>query len=313
MRTWRVGTFSMGASLLFLGIFLLVSRIFGYSLMNIMMAWWPTLLVVLGLEILLFLILTKQEKPYLKYDFLSILFVGLLGTAGIGFAVLSSTGLIEKVEETLSRQEKTLDLPGFSQNVEGEISRVVVETENFPITIEGTTEREISIFGKYRAHLGKNEVLVEDVEDYLSVQKKGDSLYVSIKGLPSETGPFEQYTSLDVTLLVPNDLKLEVAANENEVTMKPRTLQNDWSIDRASSVAVHLQENSDINLSAVGVQELNSTGHEWQVSSPENQESAGDPAKEYTEPNKNGSLKMGEGTHRLNIMNTYSVSLNSLP
>ena len=29
MRTWRVGTFSMGASLLFLGIFLLLSQLFG--------------------------------------------------------------------------------------------------------------------------------------------------------------------------------------------------------------------------------------------------------------------------------------------
>ncbi|PLR75665.1 hypothetical protein CU633_19740 [Bacillus sp. V3-13] len=313
MRTWRVGTFSMGASLLFLGIFLLVSSIFGYGLMNIMMAWWPALLIVLGLEILLFLILSRQEKPFLKYDFLSIVFVGLLGTAGIGFAVLSSTGLIEKVEETLNRQEKTLDLPGFSQNAEGEINRVVVETENFPITIEGTTEREISIFGTYRAYLGKDEVLVEDVEDYLSVQQKGDSLYLSVNGLPSEAGPFNQYASLDVTLLVPNDLKLEVAANENEVTMKPRTLQNDWSIDHASSVAVHLQENSDINLTAIGVQELNSTGHNWQVSDPKKQESEGQPTGEYTESKQNASLKVGEGTHRLDIMNTYSVSFNSLP
>jgi hypothetical protein len=114
MRTWRVGTFSMGVSLVFLGLFLFLSRNLGYDLIHVMTAWWPILLVVLGIEILLYFVLSKQEKPVLKYDFLSIFFVGLLGTAGIVLAILSSSGLIGKVEEVMARKELSFELPNFS-------------------------------------------------------------------------------------------------------------------------------------------------------------------------------------------------------
>ena len=113
MRTWRVGTFSMGASLLFLGLFLFFSKFLGLDLVQVMTAWWPLLLVVLGIEILLYLFLSRQEKPVLKYDFLSIFFVGVLGTAGILFAILSTTGIMGKVEDVMAREERSFELPAF--------------------------------------------------------------------------------------------------------------------------------------------------------------------------------------------------------
>ena len=67
MRTWRVGTISMGASLLLLGVFLLLSQIVGWDLTRVMISWWPIILVVLGIEILVYLLLSKSEKPVLKY------------------------------------------------------------------------------------------------------------------------------------------------------------------------------------------------------------------------------------------------------
>src|SRR3954451_19770477 len=137
MRTWRVGTFSMGASLLFLGIFLLLSQLFGLDITRVMIAWWPVILVVLGVEILVFLFLFRKEKSFLKYDFLSILFVGILGTLGIGFALFSSTGMFEKIDDWLNHEEQTMDLPVFEHQLEGDVKRVVVDTGSSPLTIEG--------------------------------------------------------------------------------------------------------------------------------------------------------------------------------
>ena len=82
-----------------------------------MIAWWPVILVVLGIEILVFLFLSRQEKPFLKYDFLSIFFVGVIGTVGIGFSLLSSTGILEKMDDWLNREERTMDLPVFAHPV----------------------------------------------------------------------------------------------------------------------------------------------------------------------------------------------------
>ncbi|NRD77721.1 hypothetical protein HPT25_09715 [Bacillus sp. BRMEA1] len=89
MRIWRVGTFSMGALLVLLGLLLFLSKFFELSIVQVMTAWWPILLIVLGIEILLYLFWSRQENPVLRYDILSIFFVGLLGTMGIVFAFLS--------------------------------------------------------------------------------------------------------------------------------------------------------------------------------------------------------------------------------
>ncbi|MBP2240923.1 hypothetical protein J2Z40_001483 [Cytobacillus eiseniae] len=311
MRTWRVGTFSMGASLLFLGIFLLLSQFFGMNLMQIMISWWPILLIVLGIEILLFLFLSKQEKPFLKYDFLSIFFVGVLGTIGIGFAVLSSTGIFDKVDDVLNREERTIDLPSFEHQINNDIKRVVINTDRNPLTIEGTTSKEISLFGTYRALVGPKEQLVTKAEEYVLIQEKGDTLYIQVKGLPSETvGPFDRYSSLSATILIPNDIKLEVNGNDNSIILKPRSLMSDWTIDQASDVAVQLQNTSDVKITATDIRNIDGNRNDWAITEEteaSSQEMYGDRPEI-----KQAIFKTGQGKHHLQIMNSYQLNVSTV-
>src|SRR4051812_33308619 len=96
--SWRVGTFSMGGSLLLLGIFLLLSQLIGIDFAHMLISWWPIIFVVLGLEILLYLFFAKRDNPVLRYDFLSIFFVGIIGMMGIGFTFLSTSGLLDLID-----------------------------------------------------------------------------------------------------------------------------------------------------------------------------------------------------------------------
>lgn len=77
MRTWRVGTFSMGLSIISLGCFLLFSVIQGTKVLDSLTAWWPVLLIILGVEILLYLLFSKKEQSFIKYDIFSIFFIGV--------------------------------------------------------------------------------------------------------------------------------------------------------------------------------------------------------------------------------------------
>ncbi|WP_102272859.1 LiaI-LiaF-like domain-containing protein [Cytobacillus massiliigabonensis] len=308
MRTWRVGTFSMGASLLFLGIFLLLSQFFSMDLMHVMISWWPIILVVLGIEILLFLFLSRQEKPFLKYDFLSIFFVGILGTIGIGFAILSSTGIMDKMDDVLNREERTMDLPALEKQLSKGVQRVVIDTGHYPLTIEGTPTKEVTMFGTYRALLGKKEKLLSNAEEYVSIQEKGDTLYVKVKGLPSETaGPFDRYAEMSATLLIPNDVKLEVNGNDNIITLKPRTLTSDWTIDQASNLSVQLQNSSDVKVTATGVQEFEGNREMWKMTEEKQGEHP------YEEPViKLATFQTGKGNHSLTITNSYQLSFSTV-
>jgi hypothetical protein len=307
MRVWRVGTFSMGASLLFLGLILLFSRLLGLELYQVMISWWPIILVVLGIEILVYLLLSKQEKPMLKYDFLSIFFIGILGMVGIGFAVLSSTGIMEKVSDILERQEQTVELPPYSQKMDETIKRIVVKTEHYPITIEGTPSKEVSMFGTYRTVLRENEKLIKQPEDFLSVNQTGDTLYVDVKGLPSQVGPFDFYATVSATLLVPSDVKLEVIGQGNNIRLKPRMLLSDWSVESASEVTVNVDKDQDLTVSATEVQEVTGQDGIWKIT-----EKTPKIEGEFAEgPSgvKSATYQSGKGTHQIQILNAYRVSL----
>lgn len=305
MRIWRVGTFSMGASLLFLGIILLFSQVLELKLYQVLISWWPIILVVLGIEILVYLVLSKQEKPFLKYDILSIFFVGILGMVGIGFAILSTTGIMEKVSEVLERKEQTLDLPAFSQTLDGSITRIVVKTEHQPITIEGITSKKVSMIGTYRANLLENEKLVKQPEEILSVKQVGDTFFIEVKELPRDSGPFDSYSSVSATLLIPSDLKLEVIGRENNIHLKPRTLLSDWNIENVSAVSLHVEKEDDLSVSVTGVQEVLGQEEGWKISEQEGQNQTG-----YNRV-KSATYQSGKGTYNIRMQNVYSIRLNT--
>jgi hypothetical protein len=307
MRIWRVGTFSMGASLLFLGLILLFSQVLNLKLHKVLTSWWPIILVVLGVEILVYLVLSKQEKPFLKYDFLSIFFVGILGMVGIGFAILSTTGILEKVTEVLERREQTLDLPTFTQTLDESIKRIVIKTEHQPITIEGTPSKEVSMIGTYRANLLESEKLVDQAEDILHIKQIGDTIFIEMKELPRENGPFDSFSSVSATLLIPSDIKLEVIGRDNNIRLKPRLLLSDWSIEDASAVSLQVEKDYDLSVSVRGVQEVLGQQGQWKM----------DEQKDQTDNNdgsygkKSATYQSGKGTHNIRIQDVYSISLNT--
>ncbi|MFD2446615.1 hypothetical protein ACFSO7_21990 [Bacillus sp. CGMCC 1.16607] len=310
MRVWRVGTFSMGASLLFLGVILLFSQFFNLKLYKMMIAWWPAILVVLGIEILVFLFFNKHEKPFLKYDFLSIFFVGVIGMIGIGFVLLSSTGLMEKVTDVMESQEQTMELPPFIQKVDAEIKRIVVKTEQYPITIEATPNKEVSMFGTYRTVMRENEKLINQSTDFLHVQQNGDTLYIEMKDLPSQTGPFDYYATVSATLLVPSNVKLEVIGRNNNIRLQPRTLLSDWSIENASEVSLHVEEDDDLTVKAESVQQIIGQEGLWKIT--EQKSEVQNELENGSSDLKSAVYQSGKGTHHISIFDTYQVEINKV-
>lgn len=302
MRTWRVGTFSMGASLIFLGLFLFFSKFLGLNLADVLMAWWPVLLVVLGVEILVYLFLSRQEQPILKYDFLSIFFVGLIGTTGIIFAVLSSAGVMGKVEEVMAKEVRSYDLPAFSYKTDDSIKRVVVRSVGYDMTVEATEDKAVSMFGTYRVETAKKTALLKNADDIVTANQKGDTLYLNFKMLPDEMGPFNSQGIVAATILVPNDVKLEVVGNNDSLSLKPRTLVNDWNIESSSAVTVDVMKNSNMTVKTVGADQL--SGKEWKITEePKGEElDAAGP--------KNAVYQSGDGKYLIHISNAYEVKLN---
>ena len=314
MRTWRVGTISMGISLLFLGVFLLLSQFAGFNMSQILISWWPIILIVLGVEILAYLYVSRKEKPFLKYDLLSIFFIGIIGSAGILFALLSSTGVLGAIEKSFVKEMRTFDLPVYKETVGETIKRVVLHTNEYPVTVEAASGREVSVFGIYTAIMDeKGKKPVEQVNDYLHSEKNGDTLYLQIKQLPKETTFISDHVAeLNATVLVPENVKLEITGDWSPLQLKPRGLANDWFVEKGEHISLVLEDDSDIHVTASNVEGLTGNGVKWNIQedSSGTLEEGHDAAVE-TIRKLSGSFKAGEGTHTIHIGDSFEVNVKT--
>ena len=305
MRTWRVGTISMGISLVGLGLVLLVSQIADMNLTTILLSWWPLLFIILGAEILFYIYFSRKESSFVKYDILSILFVGLLGTTGIVLILLTSSGLMDQVKAAVNSEEKTVNLPGFNQKAGKGIQRVVLDPGPYPLTIESGKGEEVSIFGTYGERVMKDDdSLLNKAEDYLLVERNGDTLYISFKDLPIQNGLLNSGTmNLKATLIIPAELAVEIDGQSTDLVLKPRKLLNDWSVKDSGNLSVFLQDKSDVKIDARGVEELEGPENGWKMTEVKEETSEEGAVK------KNGIFNIGKGKHTLTVTDTFNVNV----
>ena len=160
------------------------------------------------------------------------------------------------------------------------------------------------MFGTYRVQTAKKAKLLENADDLISANQKGDTLYLNMKSLPNDIGMFNAYGETAATLLVPNHVKLEVIGNGNPLNLKPRSLENDWNIESVSSIVVDVAENSNLKVDAVGAQEVRGKEGDWKV--------AKEKADDGTDNGrKNAVYQSGEGKYHITIANAYEISLNT--
>lgn len=305
MRTWRVGTFSMGASLLFLGVFLLLTNILRWDMTTVMISWWPVIFIILGVEVLLYIYFSKQESPYVKYDILSIFFIGIIGIVGIGLTLLQTTGLIEEAVQAMNTETRSLDLPKVEKSIGEEVKRVVVDTNGNGLSIETSPNKQMNLFGTYQVQMTKKEPLFKAATDYLLTETKGDTLYITFKNLP-DYSHYDRVNSLSATLIVPQDIKLEVNASGSSLSLKPREFLSNWVVTAASDIDILTTEQANMAIDAQNIQELH--GKNW------NLYPGGAVVNEEVDSSRSwGTYTLGEGTQLIKIFDAYSVKVHTLP
>lgn len=88
MKGWRVGTLSMGVLLILVGALLLYGQLSGVSTIELIFNWWPVVLILLGIEVLTYVYLSRSEQPNVKYDGFSIfIIIFIIGTTLFAYGI----------------------------------------------------------------------------------------------------------------------------------------------------------------------------------------------------------------------------------
>lgn len=314
MRKWRVGTISMGVSLIFLGIILFLSQVKGFEMIDMAIVWWPLILIVLGVEITAYVFLSKNENPVVKYDILSILFVGILGMVGIGFMILTTSGIMNEVRNVVKAEERTIDIPSVEVQVAKEIERIVIQSD-IQLTVEGVATNEVNLFGTYRQTQARDEQDELEETDVLTTRTVGNTMYVTVKKLSTKQGLFQYYPQLDATLVVPNDVQVEIRGNNQSLDLYPGTIKNDWTVQSSSTVSVYLPQQADLLLTAKMNKNNIDPKTKWDTLESVAEENSALPEEERTyhgNETYKGTMKIGEGAYRLDIMNSEHVTVQKV-
>ncbi len=93
----RVGTLTLGAFLIITGVLFLINQFTNLISYRLLLALWPSVLILLGIEILFFCFFNKEER--LRYDGGAIFIIILLSffaltMAGIEFFILHAETLL---------------------------------------------------------------------------------------------------------------------------------------------------------------------------------------------------------------------------
>lgn len=101
MKNKRVGTISMAIVLIVFGALIFISQISGTSALELSLKLWPLMLILLGLEILYYRFIFKNEDINIKYDIFSILIVTIILVTNLGLYTLVEIGIVEKLKTVI--------------------------------------------------------------------------------------------------------------------------------------------------------------------------------------------------------------------
>lgn len=303
--------------MLFLGGLLFVYQWQGPEVLNWLVAWWPLVFILLGVEILCWIVLQNKNQSIVLYDVLSILFIGFLGSVCIGLTLLSSTGVLAEVRQAVGAVAYSQDLPVTRLPIDSSVKRIVVETGDQPLTIEGTNSREVHLFGQVHTTTALHEKGVAwRPEDIASLHAAGDSLFISIRPLPHKAGVLGGQPRADLTLLLPNDLPVEIDGRRYSLDVRPGDLKSNWLVKNGGFVSLILPRQGNLFVTAVMDRNRPSGNTPWD--SLETLRPAVEPVVEGSEVGPRvygaekikGSLKIGGGTHQLQILDSIETEVN---
>lgn len=309
MRQWRVGSFSMGLVLVLLGVALLLELLKGYpAAFELAYTWWPAILIVLGLEVLVAGFFNRGEQVRIRYDFLSMLLVLIFFCFSLAAYSLQVSGVFGWLRENIVSRSYTTPVPLEEISLDG-IKKIVLTSTAGNLEIRSTTGDTLSVFGQATLFAPTAEEAAE-LADSGKVQshRAGDTLFVNIPRLATREsfGPYRSQT-LHHTVLIPAGVALE-ARNDRysgEVTVVLEHLAAAWSVQTDGSVRVSLDPGLDTTVK--GTVEYGEAGFKgnaaWEII---DSEQPGLPAAR-------GRVLLGKGTWPLEITARNGITLNVLP
>ena len=206
LRTWRVGSLSMGITLILIGTALAVSLWQKMHALDLLLLIAPVVLIMLGCELLVYMKLSGKETMYIRFDWLSVIFVGIIGMASVVLSLLMSSGLIDDMRREFHMVQRTVHIDPVTFPVAANVKEVIVQSFH-GVNFNKADTDEVHLFGSIQ-YLSTERLNVS-ASELFKTTTIGDTMYLTIGGLETKAGGFVRdrvYPKL--TIVIPEHVNI---------------------------------------------------------------------------------------------------------
>ena len=145
----------------------------------------PVVFILLGAELLIHLKLSGSRHTLLRYDWMSVFFVGFIGAASLLLAFLMSTGLFDQMKDIMQTTQRTVIVNTDKVAVPDEIEKIVIQAVD-PVTIEETSAREAQLIGQIRYWSAEPNTTIN--QDVMKSKIVGSTMFFIIGSMDRRDG-----------------------------------------------------------------------------------------------------------------------------
>ena len=116
----------LGILMIVLGVVILTAQFKQVAILDMLLTWWPVILVLIGAEILVQAYTAREEQPKIKYDAFSILIIFIMVFFSIGMYAFTSSGVMEGIAWMVESSHVPADIPSQRISVDEGLEKVVV-------------------------------------------------------------------------------------------------------------------------------------------------------------------------------------------
>jgi hypothetical protein len=250
-RYWRVGTFSMGLLLIFLGVIMLAGKSSEAHTFTYFLRYWPFILIVLGAEMILYntLATAKGLKVRFSYDIFSIFLVLVLVFSSSAFLVFETTGIYELARTNFLSSRQVVEEVKTLYPIDQTLQELVLNVEGRKVNLRSYDGDEVKVSILYYGQfISLEEAEAFAADQYVRVERLNDSLFIDIPRAAAgrfHPGAIHQ----EIVVSIPDRLNVEVARCTGDLLIRLPRLRSDWYINHPrGSVDIGLQEPGDTRL-----------------------------------------------------------------
>ncbi|PGZ92573.1 DUF4097 family beta strand repeat-containing protein [Bacillus sp. AFS029533] len=173
MRNWKVGTITAGIILIAIGLLWFLQNFISIPYSKLLINAWPVACILLGIEILLFNLVRKEET--LRFHGFSIFLLIIMMVVSLLFSI----GHLFVKEIGYTFKSKDIEI-NDSKTITSSINEVIINANNSEISVNGTDTSSVNVNGNIRVP-DRDKEDSEKVSDYYSVKTLGDKLIIEIR------------------------------------------------------------------------------------------------------------------------------------